>query len=217
MRYPVDDAFATELMLALYDKLLDKRRPLPAALHLALDDALAADIPKPPMAPATPILVGVRAAELQLAPPPQESQTFALPTVELRIAFPAEPERFVDRLQPMLRASQALAKGSAKRSVLFHGTPGAGKTACALELAYRHEHGRFQGYVWHRAPEAGSDISSALFNLMQDIQTQLNAPDLGLTTALADPQHFRQFALPRLRALLQGARCCWCWTTWKRC
>ena len=40
MRYPVGDAFATELMLALYDKLLDKRRPLPAALHLALDDAL---------------------------------------------------------------------------------------------------------------------------------------------------------------------------------
>ncbi len=93
MRYPVGDAFATELMLALYDKLLDKRRPLPAALHLALDDALEADIPKPPLSPATPILVGVRAAELQLAPPPQEAQTFALPTVGLSIAFPPEPAR----------------------------------------------------------------------------------------------------------------------------
>ena len=81
--------------------------------------------------------------------------------------------------------------------------PGAGKTACALELSYRHEHNRFTGYVWHRAPEAGSDISNALFNLMQDIQTQLNAPGLGLTTALDDPQRFRQFTLPRLTALLK--------------
>ena len=38
---------------------------------------------------------------------------------------------------------------------------------------------------------------------MQDIQTQLNAPDLGLTTALDDPQRFRQFTLPRLSALLK--------------
>jgi len=203
MRYPVGDAFATELMLALYGKLLDKRRPLPAALHLALDDALAVDIPKPPLSPATPILVGVRAAELQLAPPPQEAQTIALPTVGLSIAFPPEPARFVGRLQPMLRASQALARRSLKRGVLFHGMPGAGKTACALELTYRHEHGRFQGYVWHRAPEAGSDIASALFNLMQDIQTQLDAPDLGLTTALDQPDRFRQYTLPRLRALLK--------------
>ena len=203
MRYPVGDAFATELMLALYEKLLDKRRPLPAVLHLALEDTLEADIPKPPLSPATPILVGVRGAELQLAPPPQEAQTIALPTVGLSIAFPPEPTRFVGRLQPMLRASQALARRGPKRGVLFHGMPGAGKTACALELTYRHEQGRFQGYVWHRGPEAGSDIASALFNLMQDIQTQLNAPTLGLTTALDDPQHFRQYTLPRLRALLK--------------
>jgi hypothetical protein len=38
---------------------------------------------------------------------------------------------------------------------------------------------------------------------MQDVQTQLNAPQLGLTTALDDPAHFRRFTLPRLRALLQ--------------
>ena len=198
MRYPVGDAFATDLMLALYANLLENNQPLPAALHLALDDALASDIPRPPLSPATPILVGVRAAELQLAPPPQEAQRFVLPTVGLSIAFPPEPERFVGRLQPMLRASQALARRSLKLGVLFYGMPGAGKTACALELTYRHEHGRFQGYVWHRAPEAGSDISSALFNLMQDIQTQLNAPDLGLATALDQPDRFRQYTLPRL-------------------
>ena len=40
MRYPVGDAFATELMLGLYEKLLDKRQRLPAALQLALGEAL---------------------------------------------------------------------------------------------------------------------------------------------------------------------------------
>jgi hypothetical protein len=43
MRYPVGDAFATDLLLALYEKLLD--RPLPAALHLALDETLAHTLP----------------------------------------------------------------------------------------------------------------------------------------------------------------------------
>lgn len=203
MRYPVGDGFATELMLSLYEKLLERRQPLPAALHLALDDALGADVPRPPLSPATPVLAGPRAADLLLAPPQRPAQDFVLPTVGLGIAFPPEPERFVGRLQPMLRASQALAPRSDKRGVLFYGMPGAGKTACALELAYRHAERRFQGYVWYRAPEADSDITNALFNLMQDIQTQLNAPQLGLTTALDDPEHFRRSTLPRLRALLQ--------------
>jgi hypothetical protein len=203
MRYPVGDEFATDLMLALYEELLDKNQPLPGALHLALDAALVPGIATLPLSPVTPILVGSRAAELQLEPPQGKGKPIELPKVGLSIAFPPEPARFVGRLQPMLRASQALARGSAKRGVLFYGMPGAGKTACALELTYRHEHGRFQGYVWYRAPEAGTDISSALFNLMQDIQNQLDAPDLGLTTALDDPQSFRQRTLPRLGALLQ--------------
>ena len=202
MRYPVGDAFATELMLALYGKLLERRQPLPASLYLALKDALDSDIANPPLSPATPILVGLRAAELQLVPPLRRAGVPDLSTVGLSIAFPSEPARFVGRLQPMLRASQALATKSTKRGVLFHGMPGAGKTSCALELTYRHEHGRFTGYVWHRAPESGSDIKSALFDLMLDIQTQLNAPTLGLTTALENPHHFRQYTLPRLRAML---------------
>lgn len=203
MRYPVGDDFATDLMLELYEKLLAKGRPLPAALNLALADVLKADTPKPSLSAATPILVGVRAAELQLAPPKRGPHAISLPTHGLSIAFPPEPEHFVGRLQPMLRASQALAPHSAKRGVIFYGMPGAGKTACALELAYRHDQGRFRAPIWHRAPEADTDISTALFNLMQDVQTQLNAPDLGLTTALDDPRAFRQFTLPRLRALLK--------------
>lgn len=203
MRYPVGDAFATELMLALYGKLLDRRQPLPAALHLALDEALKADIPRPPLSPATPILIGPRAADLQLAPPSHPPDGFALPRVGLGIAFPSEPERFVGRLQPLVRASQALAPRSRQRGVLFHGIPGGGKTACALEVSYRHSEGRFQGYVWYRAPESDSDIAGELFNFLFEIERQLNAPELGLTTALDDPQRFRRFTLPRLRALLQ--------------
>lgn len=203
MRYPVGDAFATELMLTLYEKLLDRRRPLPAALHLALDDALRADIPLPSLAPVTPILVGPPATTLQLTPPTAAATGFVLPRVGLGLAFPPEPPRFVGRLQPMVRASQALAPRSAKRGVFFYGMPGAGKSACALELSYRHEQGRFTGYVWHGAPETGSDIANALFNLLQDIQSQLDAPDLGLTTALDDPTRFRTYTLPRLRLLLQ--------------
>jgi len=203
MRYPVGDDFACELMLSLYDKLLDRNRPLPAALHLALDEALASKVPKPPLSSATPILLGGRAAELRLTPPQQSEETLALPKTGLGIAFPEEPPRFVGRLQPMLRASQALASRSPERGVLFYGMPGAGKTACALELAYRHAEGRFKGHVWYKAPEAGSDIATALYNLLLEIQTQLNAPDLGLTTTLDDPQRFRLYTLPRLRALLQ--------------
>lgn len=203
MRYPVGDAFATDLMLALYAKLLERRQPLPAALHLALRETLTAASTAPALSSVTPILVGPRAAELQLRPPAQPSQGFTLPAVGLSLAFPPEPARFVGRLQPMLRASQALARHSARRGVLFYGMPGGGKTACALELAYRHEQARFRGYVWYQAPQAGSDIATAMFNLMQDLQSQLNAPELGLTTALDDPAYFRRFTLPRLRALLQ--------------
>jgi len=202
MRYPVGDAFATELMLGLYEKLLDKRQRLPAALQLALGEALRADIPQPALSAVTPILLGARAATLQLVAPQRPPGPIALPTRGL-IGFPPEPQRFVGRLQPMLRASQALAPGSERRGVLFHGMPGAGKTACALELAYRHEQGRFAGQVWYAAPQADSDIAPALFTLLFEVQRQLNAPDLGLTTALDDPQRFRDYTLPRLRALLE--------------
>jgi tetratricopeptide (TPR) repeat protein len=203
MRFPVGDDFATDLSLSIYDKLLKKKLPLPAALNLAIDDTLKLLISRPHLSPATPILVGARAAELKLEAPPRGGKKFVLRTTGLGIAFPKEPERFVGRLQPMLRATQSLASESGKRAVLFHGMPGAGKTACALELAYRHEHARFEGYVWHQGPEEGTDITSSLSNLMLDIQRQLNAPDLGLTTSLDQPDQFREYVLPRFRDLLQ--------------
>ena len=70
-----------------------------------------------PLSAATPILLGGRAAELKLIPPPLPLDTPVLPARGLGIGFPAEPERFVGRLQPMLRASQALAPRGPERGV----------------------------------------------------------------------------------------------------
>lgn len=205
MRYAVGDAFCADLTLALYDKLLDKGRALPAALQLALDDATRepTGVDVQPLSWATPILVGPAAATLQLPVPQARTGGFALPDTGLRLGFEKEPQRFVGRIQPMRRSSQALAHKSDKRGVLFYGMPGAGKTTCALELAYRHETDRFTGYVWYEAPQAESDVSGALPGFMVGIQTQLNAPNLGLLSAISDPDRFRTYTLPRLKALLE--------------
>jgi hypothetical protein len=201
MRYPVGDAFATDLALELYDALLDKRQPLPGALQTALGDALdpRRDPHQPGFSRITPILFGTPAADLRL-PAPARPPDFALPAVGL-FKFPPEPERFVGRLMPMLRASQALAPQSDQTGVLFYGMAGAGKTSCALELAYRHERDRFTAGVWHKAPDEGHDIEDALTRWALDMETQL--PGLELVGLVDDPQDFRRKALPHLRALME--------------
>ncbi len=201
MRYPVGDAFATDLALELYDALLDKHQPLPGALQTALGDAL--DPRRHPYQPGfsriTPILFGTPAADLRL-PAPARPPDFALPAVGL-FNFPPEPERFVGRLRPMMRASQAFAPQSDQTGVLFYGMAGAGKTACALELAYRHERDRFTAGVWHKAPDEGHDIEGALTQWALKMEDQL--PGLALVGLMDDPQDFRRQALPRLRALME--------------
>ena len=51
--------------------------------------------------------------------------------------------------------------GSGVPGVLLYGMPGGGKTACATELAYTHEHA-FDRLVWFKAPDEGQDITGAL-------------------------------------------------------
>lgn len=199
MRYPVLDSFATDLALALYRFLLAKNQPLPAALELALEKALEANPQGAELSRITPALFGPRAVDLRLSPPPQQP-SFQLPAVGL-FRFPAEPERFVGRLLPILRASQALAPRSRKTGVLFYGMVGAGKTFCALELAYRHRRKRFAAYAWHVAPQEGRDIEDALSRFAQDLETQL--PELGLLGLIDDPRDFHGKVLPRLRSWLE--------------
>jgi len=201
MRYPVGDDFAIALAAELYERLLGKRQRLARALQLALPKALG-ERPypgTPPLSVATPALFGRRAVGLALKPPPSAATDFAPPSTGLAY-FPPEPERFVGRVGPMSRASAALAPQSGQTGVLFHGMAGAGKTACALELAYRYETGRFQGFVWHKAPDEGSDIEGALLNLALDMEKQL--PGLQMAHLVDRADEFAAW-LPRLTELLE--------------
>lgn len=202
MRYSVGDDFAREVVLALYEKLLGKEQPLPAALQLALDEALedSADTADAfPLSRITPILFGPRAAGLVLKTPKAEID-FEPPTTGL-LGFPDPPERFVGRVRPMQRASAALAPESPHRGVLFHGMAGGGKTACALELAYRHERNRFTGMAWWKAPDEDQEIAGALTDFALKLETQL--PGLALVGLMDDPEDVRLKVVPRLRGLLQ--------------
>lgn len=203
MRFPVMDEFATDLALELYDLVLDKHQPLPNALQLGL--ARVARDAAEPFSEITPALFGARAGDLKLTPPKRPPQ-FELPATTLSGYFPPEPERFVGRLLPMLNASNAFAERSAKRGVLFYGMAGAGKTSCALELAYRHERERFTGYVWHKAPDADEpfDLQIEFTNLLLDIENQLGMTDGMLISFANNPLQFSQRALPRFKALLEN-------------
>jgi hypothetical protein len=207
MRFPVGDKFAADLAVKLYEHMLSHHQPLPAALGLAIQEARADKGARfaPSLSVATPILFGPRAAATVLIPPNQPPEFDLQPTS--MFGFPDEPERFVGRLLPMLRATQAFAPGSARRGVLFHGMAGGGKTACALELAYSYQpqggqRRRFQGYCFHKCPDEGTDIATALVDCLTAIETQLGMPPASLTAVADRPEDFRRRLLPRLTQLL---------------
>ena len=214
MRYSVGDAFARETALGLYGLLFGKGQTLPAALQLAVGDAVGdgGSSAAPPLSPFTPVLFGRRAAALSLRPPPRGPVSFAAPRAG-RQDFPGQPAHFVGRLKPMLRAHRALAPESDLRGVLLHGMAGGGKSACALELAYRHERGRFAGWAWWKAPDeeargtcvAGAavgraDIAGALTSCALALETQL--PGLKLVGLLDGPEEDAVRARYGLRGLL---------------
>jgi len=213
MRYAVEDTFAIDLLLAFYQCLLDRGQSVPTALKQALDQAVGAGatgvgrrgaLTFSPLSSFTPILFGKRAVALTFKPPRRLSK-FELPRTGL-FNFPTEPKHFVGRLLPMLRATRALAPYSDQRGVLFYGMAGAGKTTCALELVYRHDprhdYGRFVGYVWHKAPDEGTDITTALGDFLRSIENQLSMQEEALSTFVDQPERFRQITLPRLRELV---------------
>jgi tetratricopeptide (TPR) repeat protein len=207
MRYPVGDDFAIKLASELYERLFGKGQPLPRALQLSLREALEEELRwgfnagSPPLSLATPALFGREAAKLQIKPPKIPRSEFTIPSPGLAY-FPDEPERFVGRSGPMIRASSALAVESDKRGVLFHGMAGAGKTACALELAYHHSRSpRFQGFVWYKAPDLGKEIGGALLDLATEMERQL--PGFKMVHAVGDADSFRDF-LPQLRGVLEN-------------
>lgn len=201
MRYPVGDEFATALAAGFYDLVLGRGQTVARALQLALPAALGdgGKAGVPPISVATPALFGRAAADLTLAAPKAPAGTFVVPETGLA-GFPAEPERFVGRVGHMLRASRALAPQSTKTGVLLHGMAGGGKTACAVELAYRHRRERFQACVWHKAPDEGRDIQGAFAALAMDMERQL--PGFKMVHVVDRPDDFKAW-LPRLSETLE--------------
>jgi tetratricopeptide (TPR) repeat protein len=202
MRYPVGDEFAINLATELYRLMLEKGNTLTRSLQLAMQKALkdGYNAATPPLSLATPALFGSKAADIIIKPPQAQAGEFRMPTIGLAY-FPAEPKRFVGRTGPLGRASSALAKDSDKRGVLFHGMAGAGKTACALELAYHQRRSpRFLHFVWHEAPKEGSDIEGALSRLALDMEKQL--PGFKMAHLVDRAEDFRAW-LPVLSETLE--------------
>ena len=98
----------------------------------------------------------------------------------------------------MARASAALAAESGIPGVLLHGMPGGGKTACALELAYGHEHA-FDRLIWS-APDEGMAINGALTDFALTLERYLAASRW--PTLLASADSLAAF-LPRLTELME--------------
>jgi hypothetical protein len=200
MRYSVMDDFAIALDEQLYEGLLGRRQPLARAVQLAVPRA-AGPRPSagaPAISVATPALFGPLAATLSLTPPPGRA-SFNVDTSKVAY-FPDEPVRFVGRAGVLARASMVLAPQNQQQrnTVLLHGMAGAGKTACALELAYRHEQA-FGALAFWQAPEQGREITTSLRDLAVALETQLEG--FAMVHAVGSEAELRRF-LPRLTQLL---------------
>jgi hypothetical protein len=122
----------------------------------------------PPVSLATPGVFGARAAGLQC------------------------------RAAAMARASTALAPASGRTGVLLHGMAGAGKTACAVELAYRHRDSFAAIGFWQAT---GGEFADALANLAVTLETQLGRYGFAMTGHIGTAQELTGF-VPRLRQVL---------------
>ena len=189
MRYPVVDDFAIDFVYSLFDGLWDKGQPAADAVGWAVREA--ARVPPTAGAPAlsafTPAVFSRDVADVRLVPP---KRTGLRPEPDTRMAgFDEEPARFVGRVGVITRANAVLAHGSGRSGVLFHGMAGAGKTACALELAYG-QRDNFPVMVWFRCPPEGADgpaVSAALDDIAGKLDLALGVP---LAGTLRDPGRF---------------------------
>ncbi len=198
MRYPVADGFAVALAGELYPRLFGAGQPVDRAVALAVPKAVG-ERPTavvPAASVGTPMLIGAGTVGLRVAPPP--GRAVLDPYAERMAWFPREPERFVGRTQALVGASTALAPESGRTGVLFVGMVGAGKSACALELAHQHR-GRFGALAWWKAPEHPDDFGQALVGLATALETQLGIPMLDAVGSEAELRRF----LPRLAAVLR--------------
>jgi tetratricopeptide (TPR) repeat protein len=206
MRFPVVDEFAIGLAERVYRLVAEMGQPVARAVGIALGDpGVVADPPTlscPALSLVTPALFGAAAVDLTLQAPERPQPTGFDPRMLRLAGFPSVPERFVGRTVVMAWASAALAPRSKMPGVLLHGMPGGGKTACALELAYTHEHA-FEALIWFKAPDQGLDIADALTRFALTLENQLTG--LQLVHLLDDQAKLAGF-LPQLTELLERTR-----------
>ena len=101
----------------------------------------------------------------------------------------------------MARASAVLAPGSGRAGVLLHGMAGSGKTACALELAYRHQDSFAAAAFW-QAPLTEDGFGGALASLAAQLEIQLGEFGFAMSDKITTIESLAGFA-PRLRRLLE--------------
>jgi tetratricopeptide (TPR) repeat protein len=197
MRYPVTDEFAIAFGNEFYQRVLQRAQPVDVAVARAAAETGAAG---GLVELATPGVFGARAAGLRLSVP---HGTVRLDPAAGKMAyFPDEPERFVGRAAAMAAASMVLAPDSGRTGLLLHGMAGAGKTACALELAYRHQDSFAATAFWQAPASEEDEFGAALGSLAARLDIQLG--DYGFTMAsnIANQDAFDAF-LPRLRQVMR--------------
>ena len=187
MRYSVTDDFAIALAGPLYRELALGQKPLPQALAVALKASVAvpATAARPALSPGSPALFGAAAARMRLNTPEHHGpQPRRAPKPGFEGLEP--PDRFVGRTKVMAAASAALAPHSGIPGILLYGIPGAGKTACARELASAHQH-VFTRLVWLTVPDLEANPAMVLTTFAHDLEEGL--PGLQLTDRLDDSEH----------------------------
>jgi hypothetical protein len=117
--------------------------------------------------------------------------------------FPVEPPWFVGRAEVMAAASAALAPACRRRAIVFYGIAGVGKTTCAVELAYRCQHG-FDALAFWSAPPDPDQFGDALRLLAVALEAQLADYGFAMLDEIATLERLRNF-LPTLTAVLADA------------
>ncbi len=135
--------------------------------------------------------------------PTAETQPVLSPTAEVMARFPGEPMRFVGRAEMMVAAGTALAPGSGRTAVVFHGIAGVGKTTCAVELAYRREHG-FGALAFWSASSDPDQFGDALRLLAVALDAQLGDCGFAMVEEIATRQRLERF-LPFLATVFADA------------
>jgi tetratricopeptide (TPR) repeat protein len=195
MRYPVLDEFAIGFGEQFYEQLLSAGQPVEVAAARAVATTAG---PGVSLSLGTPGVFGARAAGLML-PVPRGKPTLD-PGEAAMAYFPPEPERFVGRAGAMAAASAALAPRSGRTAVLLHGMAGAGKTVCALELAYRHQD-TFGAVAFWQAPTREGEWAGALAGLAAALEAQLGGYGFTMAGHVGTPAALAAY-LPRLRQLM---------------